>query len=274
MLSFPFAKINLGLNVVRKRADGYHDIESVMVPIPLHDALEVIVDEALPGNAISYQRTGLSVPGDLEKDLVVRAIRSLQERSPLPGLKVHLHKVIPMGAGLGGGSSDGTHALLLVDRLLGLALPSLELNAIASSLGSDCPFFLQERPQLAMGRGEVLRPVELNLSGRHLVLVNPGIHVSTAEAYGNMKPTGHLMDLAAHLSVPLELWSDRFPNTMEQGVAPQHPAINDIKRTLRAQGAVYAAMSGSGSSVFGIFTGPPPRYSWPAGYLSWTLIWP
>lgn len=273
MILFPFAKINIGLNVVRKRTDGYHDIESVMVPIPLCDALEVIVDDALAENAILYERTGIPVPGDPEKDLVFRAIRALQARGALPGLRVHLHKVIPMGAGLGGGSSDGSHALMLVDRLLDLSVPTEDLQAIASSLGSDCAFFLHEGPHLALGRGEVLSPVRLDLTGKHLVLINPGIHVPTAEAYGGLRPTGRTMDLCEKLDRPIEEWHTYFPNTMEEPVARKHPAIGEIKERLIENGASYAAMSGSGSSVYGIFTLKPPVMEWPVGYRSWQLTW-
>jgi 4-diphosphocytidyl-2-C-methyl-D-erythritol kinase len=274
MILFPFAKINIGLNVVRKCPDGYHDIESVMVPIPLRDALEVIVDDALPTNALMYERTGIPVPGDPDKDLVLRAIRALQQRGDLPGLRVHLHKVIPMGAGLGGGSSDGSHALMLVDRLLDLRVPAAELHTMASALGSDCAFFLHEGPQLALGRGEVLRPVRLDLTGKHLVLINPGIHVPTAEAYRDLAPTGRTMDMAGKLESPMEEWHEHFPNTMEDAVFRKHPAIGDIKTKLLAEGARYAAMSGSGSSVYGIFTDTPPIMEWPDGYRSWQLTWP
>ena len=273
MLSFPFAKINLGLNVVRKRADGYHDIESIMVPIPLHDVLEIITDDELARNEIVYTRTGLSVPGEPRADLVVRAISSLQKDRELPGLRVHLHKVIPMGAGLGGGSSDAAHALVLTDQLLQLGCSADHLEAIAAELGSDCAFFLREKVQLALGRGEILSPLSLDLSGKHVLLVNPGIHVSTAEAYRNLAPTGALMDLGFRVQRPLAEWRELLPNTMEPSVFEHHPAIAAIKSKLYATGAAFASMSGSGSTVYGIYEEQPPTMTWPMDHQVWSLTW-
>jgi 4-diphosphocytidyl-2-C-methyl-D-erythritol kinase len=273
MLSFPFAKINLGLNVVRKRADGYHDIESIMVPIPLHDVLEIISDDALARNEIVYTRSGQFIPGEPQVDLVVRAIRSLQKDRELPGLRVHLHKVIPMGAGLGGGSSDAAHALVLTDQLLHLGTSSEHLGRIAAELGSDCAFFLREKVQLALGRGEILSPLSLDFSGKHVLLVNPGIHVSTAEAYRNLAPTGSLMDLGVRVQRPVAEWRELLPNTMEPSVFEHHPAIAAIKAKLYASGAAFASMSGSGSTVYGIFEEQAPEITWPVDHQVWSLTW-
>lgn len=273
MLSFPFAKINLGLNVVAKRLDGYHDIESIMVPIPLNDVLEVIADDELPRNEIVYTRSGLSVPGEPQADLVVRAIRSLQKDRDLPGLRVHLHKVIPMGAGLGGGSSDAAHALVLADQLLNLGSSAQHLVKIAAELGSDCAFFLHEKVQLALGRGEILSSLSLDLSGKQVLLVNPGIHVSTAEAYRNLTPTGGLMDLGERVQRPLGEWRELLSNTMEPSVFKNHPAIAAIKAKLYASGAAFASMSGSGSTVYGIFEEQAPVITWPEGHQVWSLTW-
>ena len=273
MLSFPFAKINLGLNVVRKRPDGYHDIESVMAPIPLHDALEIVVDDELAPNAIIYTRSGLIVPNEPQDDLVVRAIRALQHGRELPGLRVHLHKVIPMGAGLGGGSSDAAHALIVTDEVLHLRTDAPQLAQMAADLGSDCAFFLQEIVQLALGRGEILSAVPLDLSGKHLLLVNPGIHVPTAEVYRNMTPSETLLSLGDRVLRPIIEWRDLLPNTMEQGVFEQHPTVARIKEKLYRSGAAFASMSGSGSTVFGIFEHPPPVIDWPTDHQSWSLTW-
>lgn len=273
MIRFPHAKINLGLNVVRKRPDGWHEIESVLVPIPLHDVLEVLVDADLPAGECVLTRSGLPVDGEVEKDLCWRAVKAVGRLRALPGLRVHLHKVVPMGAGLGGGSSDATHTLLLLNDLLQLGLSYDELHAMAASLGSDCPFFLSRTPQLAKGRGEQLRPVELDIQGIRLLLVNPGLHVPTPQAYALTRPTERSMDLVNALSSPMEEWQRSVHNTMETGIFPQFPEIGMIKERLVASGATYAAMSGSGSSVFGLFRNEPPALAWPEHYFVRSLRW-
>lgn len=271
MLTFPCAKINLGLNVLRVRDDGYRDIESVLVPIPLCDALEAVVDPALGDGRIAFVRTGRAVPGDPYDDLVVRAHGLVNALRPLPGLRVHLHKVLPIGAGLGGGSSDGAHMLLLLDRLLGLGLGRAVLHELAAQLGSDPPFFLHGVPCLAEGRGERLTPLPLALEGHWLVLVDPGIHVSTAEVYARTRPSGASVDLPAILRDPVGTWQGRLLNGMEEAVFTLHPAIGRIKRALLGAGAAYASMSGSGSSVFGLFTEQPRFAPLTFGAPHWTL---
>ncbi|MFT3883919.1 MAG: 4-(cytidine 5'-diphospho)-2-C-methyl-D-erythritol kinase [Flavobacteriales bacterium] len=271
MLAFPFAKINLGLNVVRKRADGFHVIESVLVPIPLHDAVEIVTDPTLRPNEAIFTRSGIPVPGDPQDDLCLKAVRAVQAARTLPGLRLHLHKVIPTGAGLGGGSSDAAHVLLLLNDLLDLQLGRAELHAMAATLGSDCPFFLEERPQLAEGRGEQLSPITLDLRGQWLVLVNPGIHVGTAEVYRNTVPTERSIDLPAALARNSDTWRTSVVNTMEPYVFRTHPAIAALHATLHGMGAYYAAMSGSGSSVFGLFRERPVLPSFPVGHHVWCL---
>ena len=272
MILFPSAKINLGLNVLRARTDGYHDIESILVPIPLRDVLEAMVMPSGKPNELIFTRTGIPIPGDPEQDLCVKAVRLLQREKELPGLRMHLHKVIPIGAGLGGGSSDGAHTLLLLNNLLQLDLGEERLLALATELGSDCPFFLHHRAQLAEGRGERLSPVDLSLKGYWLMLVNPGVHVSTAEVYANTKPTGVSASwISTVTSTPPKIWRDQVVNVMEDHVFRVHPEIADIKRDLLASGAEYAAMSGSGSSVFGLFSTEPSRINFPQKYRSWIL---
>lgn len=271
MLAFPFAKINLGLNVLRKRPDGFHDIESVLVPIPLRDAVEVVVDPSLTAGKVVLTYSGAPIPGEPDDDLCLKAVRAVQRVRELPGLQLHLHKVIPTGAGLGGGSSDAAHVLLLLNDLLSLGLSPAELHGLAAQLGSDCPFFLDERPQLAEGRGERLTPLALRLRGHWLLLVNPGIHVGTAEVYRNTVPTERSAALAQALSAPLAEWSRTVVNTMEPYVFSTYPAVAEVKQRLLGAGAVYAAMSGSGSSVFGLFNAPPPAIQFPAGHRAWTL---
>ncbi|MBK8227742.1 MAG: 4-(cytidine 5'-diphospho)-2-C-methyl-D-erythritol kinase [Flavobacteriales bacterium] len=272
MIVFPQAKVNLGLNVVRKRPDGYHDIESVLVPIPLCDALEAIADKSVGPGGLRFGRSGVPLAGDARNDLVVRAHALVAERRSLPGLRMHLHKRIPAGAGLGGGSSDGTNALLLMDKLLGLALTGEEMLEMATALGSDCPFFLNNRAQLAMGRGELLTPVSVEFRRHWIYLVNPGIHVPTGEAFSMITPTGK----SAHLDEaiqnrPMSEWRSSAPNTMEEVVSRKHPEIAfAIDRLLRA-GAMHAAMSGSGSTVFGIFGNRPALLEWPVNFSAWVL---
>lgn len=272
MIVFPPAKINLGLNVVRRRTDGYHEIESVMLPIPLQDALEAIVDPDIPAGEVVYTRSGLPVPGDTSGDLCIKAWGLLKERHRLPGLRMHLHKVIPMGAGLGGGSSDGAHTLLLLDELLGLGHSHEELATMAAALGSDCPFFLHRTPQLAQGRGEVLRPVAMDLSGWWLTVVNPGIHVPTPEVYRNTVPTGELLDLAQRLTThPVEEWRELVPNVMETYVFQAYPAVGELKAKLLSMGAIHASMSGSGSTVYGLFREGPQVTALPEGHALWSF---
>lgn len=271
MLAFPPAKINLGLNVVERLPDGYHAIESVLVPIPLYDVLEVVVDPSLSPETPVLARTGLPVPGRAEDDLCLKAIQALGTLRPLPGLRAHLHKAIPIGAGLGGGSSDGTAMLLLLNDLLDLGLRAEELRALAGTLGSDCPFFVDPRPQLAEGRGERLRAIDLDLRGLWLVLVNPGIHVSTAEVYRNTRPTGRSAHLDQALAAPVPEWRATVRNVMEEYVFAAHPEVGAIKQRLLQAGAIHASMSGSGSSVFGLFGQRPAPIDLPAGHASWTL---
>lgn len=272
MIRFPHAKINLGLNVVRKRSDGYHDIESVLVPIPLRDALEIVVDPLLPAGELVFTRTGLPIPGTVETDLCWRAVKMVGATHALPGLRMHLHKVVPMGAGLGGGSSDGAHVLLLLNDLLDLGLNYEHLHAFAAQLGSDCPFFLKPQAQLAEGRGEQLTPIDLDLRGLWLMLVNPGVHVPTPEVYANLVPTGATHDLAQLVSTTApETWPAMVINTMEAYVFRTWPSVAAVKERLLETGAVYAAMSGSGSTVFGLFRSAPPPLTWPADHSAWTF---
>lgn len=258
MILFPHAKINLGLNVLARRSDGYHDIETIMVPIPLHDALEAIITPELGSNGLVFTRSGTPVPGNVEMDLCYKAVRALQRTHVLPGLRLHLHKVIPMGAGLGGGSSDGTHTLLLLNKLCDLGADPNSLAALALELGSDCPFFLQKEASVVRGRGEELTPVPLDLKGKWLVLANPGIHISTAEVYQNTVPTGTSWEIERHLvHTEVHEWRSVLPNTMEPYVLKKYPAVGALKKLLLESGAFYTAMSGSGSSVFGLFHAPP-----------------
>jgi 4-diphosphocytidyl-2-C-methyl-D-erythritol kinase len=272
MLRFPQAKINLGLNVLARRADGFHDIESVMVPIPLHDVVEAVLAPDLGTNGLEYTRSGLPIPGPIETDLCYKAVRLLQRGRDLPGLRLHLHKVVPMGAGLGGGSSDGASALELVNTLCGLQLNKQQLADHALELGSDCPFFLQGQVCIARGRGERLTPVDIDLNGLWLILANPGVHVGTAEVYRNTEATELNWPIEAILHRRLQFeWEKTLPNTMEPYVLRTYPEVEALKQKLKEAGAFYTAMSGSGSSVFGLFTEEPVMPAFTSTTRAWKL---
>lgn len=261
MISFPNAKINLGLHITAKRKDGYHDIETCMVPIPLVDALEMIVDKKP-----NWTSTGLSIPGDSKDNLILKAEKLLKKDFPgLPNLNIHLHKNIPMGAGLGGGSADGAFALKLMSNLFDLHLDDFFLEEYAAQLGSDCPFFVENTPKIARGRGEVLEPIDLSLKGVHLLLINPGIHVGTKEAYAGVTPSLPKVKLEEVLA-DRSRWRAELVNDFEPSVFAAYPEIREIKEKIYAAGAFYAAMSGSGSSVFGLFEEKPAAIDWKEGY--------
>lgn len=264
MIRFPPAKINLGLNVVRRRPDGFHELESVMWPIPWTDVLEAVIDPQLGTGQVVYTRSGLAVPGAAEADLCWKAAMRYQQERALPGVRMHLHKAVPMGAGLGGGSSDAAHVLRLFNALCPDPLPHERLHALAAELGSDCAFFLHDGPQLARGRGEELRPIDIDLKGHHLVVAMPPVHVSTAEVFRHCTPTGRSIDLPAIVrSKPPREWGDQVPNTLEAHVLQAHPLVAQAKERLLQAGAVFAAMSGSGAAVFGLFEEAPPAIPWP-----------
>jgi 4-diphosphocytidyl-2-C-methyl-D-erythritol kinase len=255
MVLFPNCKINLGLNIIRKREDGYHDLETVFYPIGLKDALEGIksgVSSLEPG--VLFSSSGLRVAGEMVDNLCVKAWHLLKQDFPdLPGMQMHLHKIIPMGAGLGGGSSDGAFALRLINDVCALNLSQEQLIKYALQLGSDCPFFILNKPCFATGRGEKMQPVELDLSQYHFVLVNPDIHVSTAQAFSKITPQIPSRSISEIIQLPVSEWKNCLVNDFEKTVSELYPAIAAIKQELYQQGAVYASMTGSGSTVFGLF---------------------
>lgn len=272
MLRFPTAKVNLGLQVLRLRPDGYRDIETVMMAVPLLESLEIVKDPEVPAGEIRLERSGLPVPGDPRTDLVVRAAALIGERTPLPGLRAHLHKAIPIGAGLGGGSSDGACALRMVADICGLRPSTAELHAMAARLGSDCAFFLDGGIQLASGRGEVLKPIPVDLHGWWMHLANPGIHVSTAEVYGHTVARVPDRSLASIITgTPVERWQELLVNDLEAYVLEAYPAVAELKRAIIGNGAVYCAMSGSGSTVFGLHRERPERLPAVPGLQQWVL---
>lgn len=248
MVAFPGCKINLGLHILRKRPDGFHDIDTVFYPVPWTDSLEF-----LEASEFSFSVSGLSVQGPAEDNLCLRAYRLLKKDFDVPTMQGHLHKVVPMGAGLGGGSADAAHTLRVMNSLLTLNLTADQLGNYAKQLGSDCPYFLLDGPARGTGRGEVLKPVLLNLKGYYLVLVVPPIHLSTAEAYARVKPRDPKEDLGVTLNRPVSEWKGFLVNDFESSVFERYPEIATLKTQLYSMGAAYAAMSGSGSSVYGLF---------------------
>ena len=250
MLCFPNAKINLGLNIVSKRPDGYHNLETIFYPVAIKDALEVV---PAAGEKGIFKQSGILLDGDPEQNLVVKAYSLLKKEYALPEIDIYLRKNIPFGAGLGGGSADAAVLLKLLNSLYGLDMPEIRLEELASQLGADCPFFIRNKPVFATGIGNIFTPVDLSLKGYFIVLVKPDIHVSTKEAYESVKPGSPAVSLLEIIKNPPETWKDIMVNDFESSVFVKHPAIKDIKEKLYDFGAIYASMSGSGSSVFGIF---------------------
>lgn len=252
MVSFPPCKINLGLRVVSKRTDGYHNLETCFYPIPWTDGLEII-----PAETTTFTSSGNVIPGKAEDNLCLKAYQLLQGDFQLPAVHIHLHKVIPAGAGLGGGSSDAAHTLTLLNTLFEMKLSIEQLKHYALQLGSDCPFFIESRAMLGTARGEILEPVNVDLTGKFIALIKPDVHVSTAEAYGGVKPSGKSGEIKhILLNVPVKSWREQLHNDFEHSVFQAHPQIGEIKQKLYNHGALYASMSGSGSAVFGIFEKP------------------
>jgi 4-diphosphocytidyl-2-C-methyl-D-erythritol kinase len=257
MILFPNAKINLGLHITAKRKDGFHDIETCMVPIPLYDALEMIIS-----NKTVFDVSGLPIPGEEKDNLILKALKLLRKDfNDLPNVHIHLHKNIPMGAGLGGGSADAAFALTLMNNLFDLYLENWFLEDYAAQLGSDCAFFIDNTPKIATGRGEILEPVDVDLKGNHLVLIKPPIHIGTKEAYAGVVPQKPEKNLA-HILKDKTLWKTELQNDFEKSIFPQHPELAAIKKSLYDMGAYYAAMSGSGSTIFGLFENKPEAKEW------------
>jgi 4-diphosphocytidyl-2-C-methyl-D-erythritol kinase len=252
MVTFPLCKINLGLNIAAKRADGYHDLVTCFYPLPWSDILEII-----SSNDITFSHSGISIPGNAADNLCLKAYHLLKKDFDIPAVHIHLHKIIPTGAGLGGGSSDAAWTLRMLNSMFELKLSFSQLQSYASRIGSDCAFFIQDKPMIGKGRGEVLEETTVSLKNKFIVLVKPDVHVSTAEAYSNVKPEIPETDLRQILSQsPVHQWKNLLKNDFEDSVFQKFPVIGKIKKTLYEEGALYASMSGSGSSVFGIFESP------------------
>jgi len=256
VITFPKAKINIGLRVTGRRPDGYHNIETVFYPAGLSDALEFMVPVNSPGNDV-LTVTGLKTGAGNDDNIVIKAIRRLREYHRVPYLRIHLHKAIPAGAGLGGGSSDAAFFIKTIIRFFDIPADEDFMRNLALELGSDCPFFINCTPSIAGGRGEILHRVENVLAGYHILMVNPGINVSTKEAYSNCHPGESESNLESLIKLPVEEWRGKIINDFEEYVFKMYPVLGSFKEILYDSGALYSSMSGSGSTVYGIFPGPP-----------------
>jgi len=250
MISFPNAKINLGLNIVERRADGYHNLETVFYPIGLTDVLEIVPASGDESTLTTY---GNPVDCPIEKNLVMKALRLMQQHYNVPEVDIYLYKHIPDGAGLGGGSSDASSTMLMLNEMFNLGIEKEELAQHAATLGADCPFFIYNRPMMATGIGDVLSPIDVTLRGLHLLLVKPDVSVPTKVAYSRVTPAPSTSELASDLSTPVIHWQEMVKNDFEPSVFAHYLELAEIKLAIEEGGALYVSMSGSGSSIFGIF---------------------
>jgi 4-diphosphocytidyl-2-C-methyl-D-erythritol kinase len=256
MILFSPAKINIGLRIIQRRPDGFHNLQSVMYPVGLCDMIEI--REIEPGaEALLFSKSGIQVGEGPGKNLCEKAHEIFTGVQAIPPVEIHLHKQIPVGAGLGGGSSNATQILKGLNRLAANPLPREMLHDMASRLGSDCPFFLHDRAMMMEGRGEILSPSAVNLEGLWLVLLFPGIHISTAEAYSGVTPVMPVLHLDQLVSAPIRQWRETVVNDFEAGIFKKYPELASLKESLYKSGAIYASLSGSGSSLYGIFAERP-----------------
>lgn len=268
MIVFPNAKINVGLFVTEKREDGFHNLETVFYPVGMSDILEINKAESGDPGECFFKNSGITIDCPPEKNLVIKAYRLLAGKYQLPAINIHLHKVIPFGAGLGGGSADAAFMLKALNQYFGLEIPDGELVCYAAQLGSDCAFFIKNSPAFASGKGEVLEDIALSLADYRMVFVKPDCGVSTAEAYAGIIPGKAAFDLRQLPQLPVMDWRDKVINDFEKTVFTKYPEIEDVKRQLYANGAVYASMTGSGSAVFGLFDRKNiPAFSFPGCFV-------
>jgi 4-diphosphocytidyl-2-C-methyl-D-erythritol kinase len=273
VLTFPNCKINLGLHILRKRTDGFHDLETVFYPIDLKDALEIVHGDS-PEIIFSTSGNSLDIPDN--NNICIKAYTLLKkDYAAIPPVKMHLHKSIPSGAGLGGGSADGAFTLLLLNQKFQLKLTEEQLLHYALLLGSDCPFFIKNKPCFGTGRGEHLEPIGLDLSAYTFIIVNPGIHINTGQAFKQLTPDAKRVSVKEIIQQPIPEWKNHLKNDFEEPIFQQYPEINSIKISLYQHGALYAAMSGTGSTVFGIFAKDQvPSISFSQSYFVRTISLP
>lgn len=267
MISYPKSKINLGLHVTEKRSDGYHNIETVFHCVDWTDIIEVV-----PGpkhsRGVEIHISGLSVSGKHSDNLIVKAYNQLAQDYSIDAVKVYLHKQVPMGAGLGGGSADAAAMLKSLNEIFQLKISVAELEQRAAKLGADCAFFIEGKPVYATGTGTQFSSCTVNLGGWYIYIIHPGIHVGTAEAYSGVVPKKSEVSIPEILSLPVEEWKHHLRNDFENSVFAKHEEIAAVKANLYNHGAVYAAMSGSGSAVFGLFRDKPVQMNLPSHYRS------
>ncbi len=252
MIVFPNAKINLGLQILKRRHDNYHDLETVFYPIKIYDALEIIESPKM-----EFSVSGTSIEGEIKDNICLKAYDVVADHYELPAIQIHLHKNIPIGAGLGGGSSDAAFMIKALNDKFELSLSIEKMKSYARKLGADCSFFIENKPVFAEGIGDQFSESELDLSTYNFVIVKPAIHISTSEAYQLIIPNGQGKRLKQQIKTPVENWKNNVINDFETGILDKYPEIREIKETLYQSGALYASMSGSGSAVFGIFKGRP-----------------
>lgn len=248
MVVFPNAKINLGLNVISKRADGFHNIESCFLPVPWSDGLEI-----LPSSEVAFTSSGIDIPGASAENLCVAAYHLLRKDHHIPPVKIHLHKNIPIGAGMGGGSSDAAFTIKTLNDLFNLCLSEEDMEICARKLGSDCAFFIRNKPVIAIEKGDKFDEVALDLSEKFLCIVYPGLHISTKEAYSGVKPIRPVVSIKEIINQPIKTWKDLLHNDFEDSLFPKYPQLANIKQAFYEYGALYASMTGSGSACYGIF---------------------
>ncbi|HRP55996.1 4-(cytidine 5'-diphospho)-2-C-methyl-D-erythritol kinase [Agriterribacter sp.] len=273
MVLFPNCKINIGLNIVSKRADAYHNIETVFYPLNWHDAVELTPQPAgtffaSPAAPVQFSCSGLPVPGNVSDNICLKAYHLLKKDfSRIPPVSMHLHKTIPTGAGLGGGSANGAFTLMLINKKFNLNLSIEQLGEYALQLGSDCPFFIINQPCYATKRGEKMEMITLSLSPYSFLIVHPAIHIDTAWAFSKLKPAQHAKPVKSIVQQPVETWQDELVNDFEAPVFREYPQIEKVKKRLCAHGALYASLTGSGSAVYGIFSkNKVPELKWDENY--------
>lgn len=267
MVSFPNAKINIGLNVLEKRADGYHNIESIFYPVKWCDAIEAIPEQG--NGTINTSTFGIPIPGSSDSNLCVKAYHLLSIKYKLPSLHLWLLKSIPMGAGLGGGSADAAFFINMLNDLFQLSLSAGELKIYASQIGSDCTFFIENRPALVTGTGNIINPISLDLNTYYIAIIYPQIHVDTKNAYSIITPHKRQNSLRDMIQAPIATWKETIVNDFEEPIFKANPELAELKKLVYQQGALYASMSGSGSAIYGIFNKKPHLEGLPATYKIW-----
>lgn len=252
MICFPNCKINIGLNITEKRKDGFHNLETVFYPINLKETLEFVEQDSINKKTV-FTSSGIKIEGNSTDNICLKAYNLIKEKYSLPELNIHLHKSIPIGAGLGGGSADGAYMIKYLNQYFNLNITIEEQEKLAAQLGSDCAFFIKNKPVFAYGRGELFKEITFDLNNYSIIMIKPDIHISTAEAYSNIKPKFPLISVKEAILKPISEWKHCISNDFEESIFPKYGYLKELKQELYNKGALYAAMSGSGSTIYGIF---------------------